>query len=102
MLPTLNLKVSLINLQVTINQILPVLGTLKDTMSTIRNYLPRNDPTNHIQQDLDLLPLVFCSVLDQFSLLENPDLSHILLLYHFLQYFLKTIRSIKHTKNFIL
>ena len=77
-----------------------MLGTLADTISTIWNLFLRNDPTKHIQKDLDLLPIVFCSVLDQFRLVENSDISHFLTLSHLLQYFFQnypiygTIQSI--------
>ena len=70
-----------------VNQILLVLGTLADTISTIWNLFLQNDPTNHIQKDLDLLPIVFCSVLDQFSSVENSDRSQLLTFPHFLQNF---------------
>ena len=42
-----------------------------------------------LSKDLDLLNKDFRSVLDQFSLVENPDKSDLLILSHFLQYCFK-------------
>ena len=58
-----------------VDEILSVLGTFEETIFSNRNRFPRNDPTNHIQKDFHLLLIVFRSVLDQFSLVENPDAS---------------------------
>ena len=58
-----------------VDEFFSVLGTFEETIFSFRNRFPRNDPTNHIQKDLDLLLIVFRSVLDQFSLVENPDAS---------------------------
>ena len=82
-----------------VDQILLLLATLEDIISDIRNRFPRKHPTNHIQKDLELLPIVFCSVLDQFSLVENPDMSQLLLLYRFFHFF-RTVPSIKHYNQF--
>ena len=73
----------------TVDQILSVLGTLEDTISNIRNRCLLNDSTNHIQKGLDLLPIVFRSRLDQFSLVENPDILQLLILSCFHQYYFK-------------
>ena len=55
----------------TVDQIHSVVGSLEDTISTIRNGFPGSDYTNHIQKALDLPPIVFTSVLDQISLVKN-------------------------------
>ena len=34
----------------TVDQIPSVIGSLEDTITTIRNRFPGNDPTNHIQK----------------------------------------------------
>ena len=47
--------------------------TLEDTLSNVRNRFPLIDLTNHIEKDLDILLIDFCSVLDQFSFVGNPD-----------------------------
>ena len=88
-----------------VDQFLSVLGTLGDTISNILIRFPRNDPTNQIQKKLHFLPIVFRSVLDQFSLVENPDISHLKTLSQFLQYYFKnclihqTLQSISKYKT---
>ena len=72
-----------------VDQILSVLGFLEDTISTIRNRFPRKGPTNHIQKYLSLLLIVFRSVLDQFSLVKNPDISQFLIISQSLQFFFR-------------
>ena len=51
--------------------------------------LAQNDPVSHKQKDLDLLTIIFRSVLHQFSLVDNPDISELLNLSQFRQYFFK-------------
>ena len=56
-----------------VDQLRSLLGTLYDVLSDIRNRLPRNDPTNHFQNILDLFAITFWFVLDQFIWAENAD-----------------------------
>ena len=68
-----------------VEHILSSLGTLKDTISNIRDRFPQNDYTNLIQTDLNMLPMVFRSVLNQFSSHKNPDVSLLIVLSSLLQ-----------------
>ena len=58
-----------------VDQVLSVSGNLQETLSNNPHGLPQNDSINHIQNNLDIFLIVFCSVLDQFSSVENPDTS---------------------------
>ena len=63
--------------------------TLEETTISIRSHFPRNDQVSCIQKDLDLLTIIFRSVLDQLRLVDDPDTSQLLIFYHFLQYHFK-------------
>ena len=52
-----------------------MLVILGDIISKTRLCFPQNDATNHIETDLELLPVVFCSLFDKFTLVEDPDKS---------------------------
>ena len=67
--------------------------TLEETTVSIRSHFPQNYPVSRIQKDSDLLTIIFRSVLDQLSLVDDPDTSQLLIFYHFLQY---------HFKNYYL
>ena len=56
----------------------------------MKNRFPQNDPISDIQKDLDLLTFILRSVVDQFSLVDDPDPSQLLIFSHFLQYFYKS------------
>ena len=43
-------------------QIFSHLGTLEEITVSIRNRFPQNDPVSHLQKDLYLLTIIFCSV----------------------------------------
>ena len=60
----------------------------KTTVSTLNSF-PQNDPVSHLQIDLDLFTVIFRSVLDQFSLVDDPDTSQLLTFAHFFQYCFK-------------
>ena len=71
------------------DQVLSVLGTLDSKLSNIRNRFPRNDPSSQIQKHLDIQPIVYRFVLDQFSFVKNPGTSQTMKLFHSLQCFLQ-------------
>ena len=66
-----------------------MLGTLEDIISNILNRFPLNDTTNHIQKYLYLLTIVFHSVLERFRFVEKPDITQLIILSRFLQYYFK-------------
>ena len=67
----------------------PFLETLEETAVSIRNRFPQNDQVSHIQKDLDFLTIIFRSVLDQFSLVDDPNTLQLLILSHIHQYYFK-------------
>ena len=61
----------------------------------IRNRFPQNHPVSLIQKDLDLPIIIFCSILNHFSLVGDPDTSQLLIFSHLLQNNKKTITFLK-------
>ena len=57
-----------------VGQIISHLGTLEEITVSIRNRFPQNDPVSKLQKGIYLLTIIFCSFLDQFSLVDDPDI----------------------------
>ena len=62
---------------------------LEETTVSIRNSFPQKEPVSYIQKNLDLLIIILRSVLDHFSLVDDPHTSQFLILSHFFQYYFK-------------
>ena len=86
MLPTLSPEFENFPHQLSsVHHFFSVLGTLENTISNVLISFPRNDITNHIQKDSEILPINFPSLLDQFNWLENPVISQLLVAASFVQ-----------------
>ena len=62
------------------------LESLEETTVSIRNRFPQNDPVSHIQKDLHVLTIILRSVLDQISLVYDPEVTQLFIFCQFLQY----------------
>ena len=73
-----------------VGQIISHSESLEETSVSIRNRFPQNDPVSHTQKYLDLLTIIFHSVLDIFVLVDDLDSSQFLIRFHFLQNFFES------------